>query len=71
MKILLDRSVAAVAAADRIREVEVLDHPLNFPTVPLSNLPAKDHREFRRLTDGPIGVEQALAERVKGCDGGS
>lgn len=33
--------------------------------MPLGDLATKDHREFRRLPNGPIGVEQPIAERVE------
>ena len=63
--VLFDGAVAAIAADDRIREIEVFDDGFELAAVPLRDLPAEDRREFRRLADRTIRIEQALAERVK------
>ena len=64
--VLFDGPVAAIAADNRIREIEVFDDGFELAAVPLRDLPAEDRREFRRLADRAIRIEQALAERVKG-----
>jgi hypothetical protein len=58
--ILLDESVLVMAAHDRVGQVEVFDHRLQFSGVTLSDLTAKDHGEFVGLADGSVGIEQSV-----------
>jgi hypothetical protein len=53
-KVLLDKAVSVMAA----------DHDLGLQlaAIVLGDLAAKNHRDLLRLSDGSIGVEQALAE---------
>jgi hypothetical protein len=64
--VLLDRAVAVVTSNDGIGQVEIFDDRFELPAMPFRDLPAEDGGEFRRLADGPIGVEEALPERVEG-----
>lgn len=57
--VLRDRSIAAVAANNGIREIEVLDHRFELAAVAFGDLPAKDHGACGRLSDRAILVEQA------------
>jgi hypothetical protein len=54
--ILLDETMAVVAANHRIGKIDILDDGLQFAFVLLGHLTAKDHRDLVRLTDGPVGV---------------
>src|SRR5439155_26260743 len=62
---LFHRPIAAVAPNDRIRKVEIFDQGFELTAVSLGDLAAEDRGEFRGLSNGPIGIEQALAERVQ------
>src|SRR5215472_192745 len=63
--ILLDEAVAVVAADDRVGQVHVFDLGLQLAAVLLADLATEDDRDFVRLADGAVGVEQALAELVE------
>jgi hypothetical protein len=49
-----------------IWQVHVLDLGLQLASVVLGDPSAKGHRDLLRLSDGPIGVEQTLAEVAQG-----
>lgn len=63
--VLLDESVAVVAADDGVREIEVFDHRLQLAAITLADLAAKDGGDLMRLADGAIGVQEALSQSVQ------
>jgi hypothetical protein len=63
--VLLDESVAVVAADDGVGEIEVFDHRLQLAAVALADLAAKDGGDLMRLADGAIGVQEALFQSVQ------
>src|SRR5215813_1054626 len=63
--VLLDKPVAVVAADDRVREVQVLDHRLQLAAVALGDTSTEDHGDLIRLTDGPVGIQQPLAQIIE------
>ncbi len=64
--VLFDGPVAAVAADDWIRHVEIFDHGFELATVPLGYLATEDGGELRRLANRAVRIEQAVTERVQG-----
>jgi hypothetical protein len=44
--------------------IEIFDDGLQFAFVFLSHFTAEDHRDFLRLADGPIHVQQTLFEFI-------
>jgi hypothetical protein len=64
--VLFDGAVAAVAADDRIREVEIFDDRFELAPVPFGDAAPVDDGELRRLADGAVRIEQAVAEGIRG-----
>ena len=50
-----------MAADERVGPVHAFDHGLPLAAMPLGDLVTEDDREFVRLADCAVGVEQALA----------
>jgi hypothetical protein len=63
--VLLGKTMPVMRANDRIGQVEILDHGLELASVAFGNPATKDHRQFRRLADRPIRIEEALAQSVQ------
>ena len=64
--ILLDESVLVVAADDRVGEIEIFDHGLQFAGMVLLDLTAKDDADFIGLSNGAVGIDQPLTELIDG-----
>src|SRR6266403_4072319 len=64
--VLLDEAVAVVTADDRVGQVEVFDHGLELAPIPSGHLAAEDGRNFVRLADRSVGIEQALSQAIQG-----
>ena len=54
--VLFDEAVAVVAADDRIGQLDVFDHGLEFAPVKLVELAAEDGGDLVGLADGTIGM---------------
>ena len=63
--ILLDKTVAVVAADHRVGQVHVFDLGLQLAAILFGDPAAEDHGDLVRLADGPVGVEQAFAQFVE------
>ena len=64
--VLLDGAVTVVTPDDGIRQIEIFDDRFELAAMARGDLATEDGREFGGLADGAVGVEEALAERVKG-----
>ena len=64
--VLLDRAVAVVGPDHRIGQVEIFDARFELAAVPPGDLAAEDGGEFRGLPDGPVRIEEALAQCIQG-----
>ena len=62
--VLFDEAIAVVAADDRIGQMDVFDHSLEFAPVKLGQLASENRGDLVGLADGTIGIEQALAQTV-------
>ena len=63
--ILLDEPVAVMTANDRIRQIEILDHGLQFAAVVFGDLPAEDDGDLVRLADVPVRIQQPLLHLIQ------
>jgi hypothetical protein len=63
--VLLDKTVAVMAADHGIGEVHVLDHGLQLAPIVLGDFATKDDSDLVRLSDGSIGVKQTFAEHIE------
>ena len=63
--VLLDEAVAVMAADHRVGQVHVFDLGLQLAAIALGDLAAEDRGDLVRLADGPVGVEEPLAELVE------
>src|SRR6266481_8165768 len=64
--VLFDEAIAVVAADDRVGQLDIFDHGLQFAAVELGELATEDGGDLIWLADGAISVEQSLAETVQG-----
>jgi hypothetical protein len=63
--VLLDESVAVMAADDRVGQIEIFDHRLEFASISLGDLAAEDGRDLVGLANGAIGVEESLSQCIQ------
>src|SRR5438874_5160480 len=63
--VLLDEAVAVVTADDGVGQVEVFDDGLELAPIPSGHLAAEDGRNFVRLADRSVGIEQALSQAIQ------
>ena len=61
-----DEAVAVVAAADRVGQMAVFDHGLEFAPVKLGQLTSENGGDLVGLADSTISLEQALTQTVQG-----
>src|SRR6266498_1102519 len=64
--VLLDEPVAVVAADDRVREVQVLNHRLQLAAVALRDASTEDHGDLVRLPDRAVGIQEPLPQIIEG-----
>jgi hypothetical protein len=63
--IVFHEPVSIGGCESRVHQVHVFDDGLEFPAVLPGDLPAEDHRDFVRLTDGSIGVQQPFSHPIQ------
>src|SRR5439155_11469635 len=63
--VLLDESVAVMAANDRVGQFEIFDHRLEFAPITLGDLATEDSSDLIGLANGTIGVEKPLSQRIQ------
>src|SRR5205823_13982733 len=64
--VLLDEAVAVVTADDGVGQVEVFDDGFELAPIPSGHLAPEDGRNFVRLADRSVGIEQALSQAIQG-----
>ena len=64
--LLLDEAMAIVSANDGVGQRQVLQYDVQFSSVTLGDLTAEDKGDLIGLTDGAVGIQQALAQGIEG-----
>jgi hypothetical protein len=54
-----------MAADDRIGQIEIFDHRLEFASITLSDFATEDGRDLVRLANRAIGIQKPLSQRIQ------
>src|SRR6266545_768859 len=64
--ILLDESILVMTADNRIGQIQIFNHGLQFSGMISADLTTEDDGQFVGLTDRPVRIHQSLAESIHG-----
>ena len=63
--ILLEKALFIVTTDHWVWKLQILDDSLKLSFVLLGDLATEDHGDLLGLADGPIGIQQSLAELIQ------